>query len=45
MGFDKNPNVYEDATLLWSYVPEITEVLLASAGGAGSKFVRVVWDE
>ena len=35
--FDKNPNVYEDATLR-SYVPEITEGILASAGGAGSKF-------
>ena len=35
--FDKNPNVYEDATLR-SYVPEITEEILASAGGAGSKF-------
>ena len=34
---DKNPNVYEDATLR-SYVPEITEEILASAGGAGSKF-------
>ena len=32
--FDKNPNVYEDATLR-SYVPEITEEILASAG---SKF-------
>ena len=35
--FDKNPNVYEDATLR-SYVPEITEEIIASAGGAGSKF-------
>ena len=35
--FDKNPNVYEDATLR-SYVPEITEEILASAGAAGSKF-------
>ena len=35
--FDKNPNIYEDATLR-SYVPEITEEILASAGGAGSKF-------
>ena len=35
--FDKNPNVDRDATLR-SYVPKITEEILASAGAAGSKF-------
>lgn len=35
--FDKNPTIYEDAKLR-NHVPEITEEILASAGGAGSKF-------
>ncbi len=35
--FDKNPNIYENAQLR-QFVPEITEEILASAGGAGSKF-------
>ncbi|MGT2960714.1 glutamate 5-kinase [Streptococcus caballi] len=35
--FDKNPTVYEDAQLR-SYVPEITDEILKSAGGVGSKF-------
>ncbi|MBM7642391.1 glutamate 5-kinase [Streptococcus loxodontisalivarius] len=35
--FDKNPTIYDDAVLR-SHVPEITEEILASAGGAGSKF-------
>lgn len=35
--FDKNPTIYEDAKLR-SHVPEITEEILSSAGGAGSKF-------
>ncbi len=38
--FDKNPNVYEDATLR-SYVPwDYSEEILASAGGAGSTLRR-----
>ncbi|WP_019772461.1 glutamate 5-kinase, partial [Streptococcus sobrinus] len=35
--FDKNPNVYEDAALR-DQVTEISDEILASAGGAGSKF-------
>ncbi|MGC4439891.1 gamma-glutamyl kinase, partial [Streptococcus suis] len=35
--YDKNPNIYDDAVLR-SYVPEITEEIWQSAGGAGSKF-------
>ncbi|AHY16366.1 glutamate 5-kinase [Streptococcus iniae] len=35
--FDKNPSIYEDAKLR-HHVTEITEEILASAGGAGSKF-------
>ncbi|MFC5632051.1 MULTISPECIES: glutamate 5-kinase [Streptococcus] len=35
--FDKNPTIYDDAKLR-NHVPEITEEILASAGGAGSKF-------
>ncbi|MFC3931871.1 glutamate 5-kinase [Streptococcus dentapri] len=35
--FDRNPNVYEDAVLR-DHVTEITDDILASAGGAGSKF-------
>lgn len=35
--YDKNPTIYDDAVLR-SHVPEITEAILASAGGAGSKF-------
>lgn len=35
--FDKNPTIYEDAVLR-DYVSEITEDILRSAGGAGSKF-------
>ncbi|EFQ56219.1 glutamate 5-kinase [Streptococcus downei F0415] len=35
--FDKNPTVYEDAVLR-ERVAEITDEILASAGGAGSKF-------
>ncbi|MGT2907531.1 glutamate 5-kinase [Streptococcus dentiloxodontae] len=35
--FDKNPTIYDDA-VLYSHVPEITEKILASAGGVGSKF-------
>ncbi|MGT2832690.1 glutamate 5-kinase [Streptococcus halotolerans] len=35
--FDKNPTIYDDATLRTS-VSEITEEILKSAGGAGSKF-------
>ncbi|MGT2888215.1 glutamate 5-kinase [Streptococcus didelphis] len=35
--FDKNPTIYEDAKLR-SQVTEITEDILKSAGGAGSKF-------
>ncbi len=37
MGSSMGANVYEDATLR-SYVPEITEEILASAGGAVGKF-------
>lgn len=35
--FDKNPTIYDDAKLR-NHVPKITEEILASAGGAGSKF-------
>lgn len=35
--FDKNPNVYDDAKLR-HFVPEITDEIIQSAGGAGSKF-------
>lgn len=35
--FDKNPTIYEDACLR-SHVTEITEDIIASAGGAGSRF-------
>ncbi|HEL0756483.1 TPA: glutamate 5-kinase [Streptococcus equi subsp. zooepidemicus] len=35
--FDKNPTIYEDARLR-SHVTEITEDIIASAGGAGSRF-------
>lgn len=35
--FDKNPTIYEDAQLI-SHVSEITEDIILSAGGAGSKF-------
>ncbi|EHI74369.1 glutamate 5-kinase [Streptococcus criceti] len=35
--FNKNPNIYEDAVLR-DRVTEITDDILASAGGAGSKF-------
>lgn len=35
--FDKNPTIYDNAKLR-NHVPEITEEILASAGGAGSKF-------
>ncbi|MFS1663383.1 glutamate 5-kinase [Streptococcus sp. zg-JUN1979] len=35
--FDKNPNIYDDAKLR-SHVSVITEAILESAGGAGSKF-------
>lgn len=35
--FDKNPTIYDDAKLR-SHVPEITQEILGSAGGAGSKF-------
>ncbi|BAM61680.1 glutamate 5-kinase [Streptococcus dysgalactiae subsp. equisimilis RE378] len=35
--FDKNPTIYEDAQLR-SHVTVITQEIIASAGGAGSKF-------
>ncbi|HEQ4428940.1 TPA: glutamate 5-kinase [Streptococcus pyogenes] len=35
--FDKNPTIYEDAQLR-SHVAVITQEIIASAGGAGSKF-------
>ncbi|CNI72393.1 gamma-glutamyl kinase [Streptococcus agalactiae] len=35
--FDKNPNIYDDAVLR-SHVSEITDDIIKSAGGAGSKF-------
>lgn len=35
--YDKNPTIYEDAVLR-SHVSEITDDILSSAGGAGSKF-------
>lgn len=35
--FDKNPTIYEDAQLR-SHVANITQEIIASAGGAGSKF-------
>ncbi len=35
--FDKNPTIYDDA-ILRTHVAEITEDILKSAGGAGSKF-------
>ncbi|HEL1059918.1 TPA: glutamate 5-kinase [Streptococcus equi subsp. zooepidemicus] len=35
--FDKNPTIYEDARLR-SHVTEITEDIIASAGGVGSRF-------
>ncbi|HGD3340939.1 TPA: glutamate 5-kinase [Streptococcus agalactiae] len=35
--FDKNPNIYDDAVLR-SHVSEITDEIIKSAGGAGSKF-------
>lgn len=35
--FDKNPTIYDDAVLR-AHVPEITDEILKSAGGAGSKF-------
>lgn len=35
--YDKNPNIFDDAELR-TYVPEITEEIISSAGGAGSKF-------
>ena len=35
--YDKNPNVYEDAKLR-EHVSEITDEIIKSAGGAGSKF-------
>lgn len=35
--FDKNPTIYDDA-ILRSHVSEITEEILHSAGGAGSRF-------
>lgn len=35
--YDKNPTIYDDATLL-NEVNDITDTILASAGGAGSRF-------
>lgn len=35
--FDKSPTIYEDAQLR-SHVAVITQEIIASAGGAGSKF-------
>lgn len=35
--FDKNPNIYEDAQLR-SHVADISQEIIASAGGAGSRF-------
>lgn len=35
--YDKNPTIYEDA-VLYGQISEITESILKSAGGAGSKF-------
>ncbi|MGX7091724.1 glutamate 5-kinase [Hutsoniella sourekii] len=35
--YDKNPHEYEDAQLL-SYIPEITDQVIAMAGGKGSEF-------
>ncbi|MDR1606102.1 MAG: glutamate 5-kinase [Streptococcaceae bacterium] len=35
--YDKNPNIFEDATLI-EHVSEITDQLMKSAGGAGSRF-------
>lgn len=35
--FDKNPTIYDDAVLR-RHVPEITEEIIQSAGGAGSHF-------
>ncbi|MGT2741798.1 glutamate 5-kinase [Streptococcus plurextorum] len=35
--FDKNPTIYADAKLR-HFVPEITDEIIKSAGGAGSKF-------
>lgn len=35
--YDKNPNIFDDATLI-DQVPEITDALMKVAGGAGSRF-------